>query len=541
MGDYVDGLKEANKEKEKSVALSKQDLEVTKQTLTATQKIAQAFRGSSSSQIANHSSTTNGTANNGGGNTNGYSGANPYSADQAGPYSGGSASKPPRMSSGHDWGKLVGGAGGMAMGIVSMLPTVEEATTTQLIKSRMAFYNDGSSPYFKGGHPSGFIGPQKPVQTNLGYRMQRDLSNMGTALTPSDAMAAINNGIQMGFLPSMDNYGMGKTGGANLAKTGFSGILGGAALASNLSPGIGLQGGMAAMGSLNQAQNVNMLKMLGVQVRNSKGTGMNDLPEIIEQIYNVLARGGAITVKDIAGSLMPGNALDSFLNQYLGGDPNLKNVVISGLIQRVKGGSSLRSTGTKDALFNTGGLTQAVVSQGARSTAELQLIQSYADITTGAAVEANNTLTRGYNALTKGAIAGSGFENLSRSVFERGQVLSTKLDLFAGARNNAGQAIIESALKGMGGVKGPLKALIGIGGIATAFNESNQNPGANFLNPVSDNILSNNQGYGPGQYASASNPGQVYTGAITVNVAAPPGQDPYSYGLAIGQAMTARS
>jgi hypothetical protein len=369
------------------------------------------------------------------------------------------------------------------------------------------------------------------------YRQVRDLTNLGTSLTPSDAQSAINNGIQMGFLPSLKNYGMGAPG----AKTGFSGILGGAALASNLAPGIGIQGGMQAMGSLNQAQNVNMLKMLGVQVRNSKGTGMNDLPAIIEQIYKLLARGGNITVEDMAESLLPGNALDSMLNQYLGGDANLKNVVIAGLVQRVKSGENLRTSGQKSNLIESGGLTDSIRSMSSRNASELGLIQKYTNPTTNATVAANNSLGKFYSKLTAGKVFGNDVSGAITKAIN----LSTKLDLYAGARGGAGQQTMQTIFEGgetgfaNSGIIG--KAIIGSAGLYAAYQGANVPAGVKTENMIGSRY-GNNDFYGsPTNMASASNPGQIYTGAITVNVAAPPGQDPYSYGLAIGQAMTARS
>jgi hypothetical protein len=547
MGDYVEGLKEAEKTDEKITQSTKSRVALVQQELTMRQKISQLMRGGSSSQIANNSSTTSPTANNGGGNSTGYSnGGNPYSADQAGPYTGGTASGPPKFG-GSDAGKeVLKGLGGAAIGLMGFLPTVEEATTAQLMKSRMTFY--GRQGQYPSGNQTKYTFDEKTRSmvrsdhnAEAAFRQTRDFANLGTAMTPSDAQSAINNGIQMGFLPALSNYGMGAPG----KTTGFSGILGGAALASNLSPGIGIQGGMAAMGSLNQAQNVNMLRMLGVQVRNSKGTGMNDLPAIIEQIYKLLARGGNINMEDVATSLMPGNALDSMLNQYLGGDANLKNVVISGLVQRIRSGKSLRLSGTKEELQKTGGTSFGVRSMASRSTSELGLIQSYTDSTVNAMNTANTGLGKLYGGLATGQIDIPVIGGLNvKDYIIKAQNLSTKLDVYTGARGNAGQAVLQSLINsGHTGfdTSGKLgKTVFGLlGAAAVAKGALHVEKGV--FKPT-EYLSGNSDFYGnPVNSASPSNPGQIYTGAITVNVAAPPGQDPYSYGLAIGQAMTARS
>jgi hypothetical protein len=544
MADYVDGIKESTKELEKQLAVEKQVTAELQKHVALEEKKAKASRSGATTQIANYSSTTSPTSNNG---TRGYSGDNPYTADQTGPYSAGQASKPPRFSGlGTTIAAVAKGAVGAAMGVANMLPTLEEATSTQLIKSRMQFYNaenafpstrrvknplygvDGVKTAGKYMNiPTGYKNPE--------YRMMRDLNNLGTSVTPSDAQAAINNGIQMGFLPSLSNYSMGE----DTDKTRFSGILGGAALASNLAPGIGIQGGMQVMGSINQAQNVNMLRMLGVQVRNSKGTGMNDLPAIIEQIYKLLARGGNITVKDIAESLLPGNALDSLLNQYLGGDVNSKNVVIAGLIQRVKKGD-LRISGKKDTLIESGGSTEALKSISSRNASELGMIQKYSGDTANAMVAANNTLTEAYAGITKGSAGGFNLENVIKKVIN----VSTKLDVYSGARGGAGQQVMQAILDAGGdayaGAGGVGKLLIGGAGLAGLWKMASADPNTKALDPTG-NAFGNNGFFGAAATANPSNPGQIYTGAITVNVAVPPGQDPYSYGLAIGQAMTARS
>lgn len=544
MGDYVDGIEQGNKGLEKTEARERSIVALLKQEVSLREKLNGLIgRGGGSTQVANQTSSTGITAN---GNVNGYTnGPNPYRADQGGPYSGGQASPPPKIK---DYNAIKGVVGSIARASVAslgFLPTVDEATTTQLAQSRIKFFGEGGYLNPKESGREGFRIDQQ-YAGNAAYRLQRDLSNLGTALTPSDATAAINNGMQMGFLPSLKNYGMGR---ADSDTTRFSGVLGGAALASNLVPGIGIQGGMQAMGSLNQGQNVNMLRMLGVQVRNAKGTGMNDLPEIIEQIYNLLVRGSkTVTAEDFATSLMPGNALDSLLNQYLGGDATLKNVVIAGLFQRLKSRDKLRISGTKESLMKTGGSTLGPSSISARSTSELGLIQSYSDSTVNAMNTANQGLMNVYGKLATGNLfSKETSDGLSgKGLITRLQNLQTKLDIYSGARGNAGQAVLDTLIKGGVGAfndSGTLgKVLLGATGAAVALKgltkiKTNLEDAGGY----NQSFYKDPSTYPGSYYANASNPGQVYTGAITVNVAAPPGQDPYSYGLAIGQAMTARS
>jgi len=504
-GDVNSGLDAAAK----SVSSMADDSDRLKSNFEKIAGFADKLRGAgSSSQVANRGAPTNngGSGAPGGGGTGG-GGGSPYQASTAG--------DTPRFTNGSaNFYRLMGNVGGAAIGAMSFLPTSQEAVMTQQLADRIKFYS---------GNQQSFGTNQK-----VGYNMQQRFSAAGSALNPMDAGAAINAGVGMGLLPGLSNYNTG----ANTDTTRYSGVLGGAALASNLNPGIGLQGGMAAMGSLNQAQNVNMLRMLGVQVRNSSGTGMNDLPSIIEQIYKLLSQGKSITVKDIAVSMQPGNALDSLLNQYFGGDQNLKQVVLSGLVQMANnGGTSLRTSGTKEMLAKSGGLTGAVTSTGNRSTAELGLIQSFAERTANQTVNANNFLQSTY-----GTFANS--TGPLRAGLNKGQDLSTFLGTFAGARGGGGQAILEN-LNGIAGTAfgsgGVGKLLSGIGLLAgAAALPSGASSSPNAAGPANANDLS----FMP---TAASNSGPLYTGAITVNVTAPPSSDPYSYGLAISSALTARS
>ena len=189
------------------------------------------------------------------------------------------------------------------------------------------------------------------------------------------------------------------------------------------------------------------------------------------------------------------------------------------------GGVSLRTSGTKGALQKSGGLTNAVTSSGNRSTSELNLIQSFADRTSTATIKANNMLQSGYSALA----------GMSGGVLGTAQDISTMLGTLAGARGGGGQVILDSILGAGGDKKGGLSALLK-GGAAVAGMVGMENVSGSPSNPAS--IYQDLPGY---MKAKASNAGPMYTGAITVNVTAPPSSDPYSYGLAIGNAMTARS
>jgi hypothetical protein len=439
-----------------------------------------------------------------------------YSAPNAGapgPGTPGQAPTPPRFSDSSSRTQLASAIKGFGSKVVQVasvaaafLPTTQEAVTVNQLGERLRFYDADIK------------------SKSAAYGVQNQASVMGTPTSPLDAALAGNVGARAGLLPGLPNFRAGNR---------FTGIMGGAALASNLNPGIGLQGGMGVMSSLNQASNVNMLRMFGVQVRNGSGSGMVDFPQIIEQLYQILARsnGGKVTREAIAVSAMSGNALDSILTQYFGNDENLRQTVLSGLVQRTASGTALGISGAltgKHGLQSTGGSTRGTQTTAARSTAELQMIQQFDDSTIRGLIGANNVLMNFYKFLGK---------NATNSAVQVGQGLSVGLETFAGARNGAGALATDMLFSSTG-------ALIGKGSsfgskAGNALFSAAMLAGAVKGGALSDSIQGPSIPITGG--TQATNPGPMYTGAITINVSAPPSSDPYAFASAITQAMTART
>lgn len=419
--------------------------------------------------------------------------------------------------------------------VAAFLPSTQEAVNTQQIAERMRFYsNNLNSPY---GNKMSTVNNIPGMQ----YSAMNQAAAQGTSVTPGDMLSAVNAGNTLGLMSGLSNYNAGRPG----EKTGFSGILGGAALSSNLAPGIGLTGGMQVMANINQAKNVNMLKMIGIQTRNAEGTSMTDLPQIIQQLYNILTRNNPnITPEDIAVSMMPGNALDSLLDQYFGGDANTRTTVVAGLIQLIKqkGKATLRTAGTKEALALTGGTITAISSDASRNLQEQQLIQSYASTTNEAMVGTNNFLQGMYSLLGKGGNGAGGgpIRALQRT--------STALTTFAGARGGAGGMLIgdltaaatkggtnilekifsgsKSKLgQGILGNANELGTMLGVGGILAGAGAMGS------FNNQSANAASGSN-FGAASYSDPAKLGPQFTGAITINVSAPPGSDPFAYSAA---------
>ncbi len=186
----------------------------------------------------------------------------------------------------------------------------------------------------------------------------------GTATDKMDASRAVGLGNSSGMMAGLANY-------ETVSKS--------AQLFSNLTPGAGLEGGMQATVALNQAQNVNKLKMIGIQVRDPSTGLMNSAEQVGNQIWAYLTKiktgGGRITAKDISLSLQPGNSLDGMLNQYFGNDEVLRQGVIAMLYQKA-GGGNLNKTGP-GSLQESGALPEVAQSFGKRFSAEYGATNAY--------------------------------------------------------------------------------------------------------------------------------------------------------------------
>ena len=431
---------------------------------------------------------------------------------------------------GKTWANTLKSIGGTYGIVAGLLPTTQETTNMGSIAERMRFYSSNLN------NGAGSANPLSKANNIPGYQYSamNNAMRAGTAVGPDDITQAINAGVKMGLGPGLSNYNYGK---------GFSGILGGAALASNLSPGIGLTGGVGVMAGINSAQNVNMLRMLGINVRGQNGATMNDLPQIIDQLYTLITRNNPNpTPQDIATSLMPGNALDSLINQYFGGDANIREVIVAGLVQKVKVKGSLRQSGTKGALGLTGGTNTAISSISNRNLAESQLIQGFTDATNKSMIGTNNFIQSMYTNLGKmGADESDVFGGILRGV----QNVSTALTTFGGMRNGAGANMLQAlgALSGKGLKKAVTgtdknarfspKGMLTLMGGTAALSLFGANGADNYGDGASTSSVGDISSFANAPFSKASTAGNSFSGDITINVTVPPGSDPYAYKSAL--------
>jgi hypothetical protein len=271
---------------------------------------------------------------------------------------------------------------------------------------------------------------------------------------------------------------------------------------------------------------------------------MVDLPQIIKQLYDILAKAGPVTPENIAISAMPGNALDSILNQYFGLDPNVRSTVLAGITQLAKNRGSVSSLTNKAALTKSGASSDAIASTGFRASTELSLLQAYAGRTTTNLIGTNNVLNDIYKGVAKTA-TGNGVDDKAVQMISN---LSTILETFGGARNGAGQLLVDTmfdltgdaATGAFNGLKGGsfLGKALTVGGLGLGAYEGyklNQK----FSNSFANGAVSDPLGLGSETKVKPTNPGQLFTGAITINVSAPLGQDPYAFASAITKSLSA--
>jgi murein DD-endopeptidase MepM/ murein hydrolase activator NlpD len=201
----------------------------------------------------------------------------------------------------------------------------------------------------------------------------------GTPTDPMDAARAAMIGTQ---------YGMGNRAGLSSAAT-----------LSNLVPGAGLAGSMQGMTALNSARNVNMARMIGINIRDDKTGMMREFKDIAKDIYEFLKKNKRdntpITAAELQLSLQPGGQVSNMLDMYFSGDPVLREGIVSALYQLAAGGNF-----TKKSLAETGANPTISQSIGERNRKKYQ---SQDQSTSGgiAGIEAGNaTVNFGSDILT---------------------------------------------------------------------------------------------------------------------------------------------
>jgi hypothetical protein len=228
------------------------------------------------------------------------------------------------------------------------MPTVQESFDYEYMRNRAAFAGMGG---MKGSRQD---------QEEAVRRLGKTTGQMGIVNSPLDAYDALNNSRNLG------------------SNTGA--ISSSLATATNLSPGIGMANAAGALTGLNSARSVNMLRMIGVNIRDSSTGNMRELNKIIEDLWSTLNKqkrgGGAITKNDIRLSLQPGNALDSLLDQYFMGDPLTRKIIEDGLFAKASGVTDLTN---QSQLAEKGVIPDGIKSKSKRDVAAGGVIATFTD------------------------------------------------------------------------------------------------------------------------------------------------------------------
>lgn len=245
-------------------------------------------------------------------------------------------------------GKLLGPlveAGKMAY---TAMPTVQQSFDYEFLRNRAAFSGMG-----------GMSGSRQDQEESV-RALGKSIGQRGIQNSPLDVYEALNQTRNLG---------------SNTAGIGNS-----LALGSSLSPGIGMLDTAKALTGLNSASSVNMLRMIGVNIRDTATGNMRELNKIIEDLWSMLnkqKRGkSAITRDDIRMSLQPGNALDSILQQYFSGDPLTRKIIEDGLFAKAAGVSDLSN---EDQLVKAGVIPDGIKSKSRRDTASGGVIATFTD------------------------------------------------------------------------------------------------------------------------------------------------------------------
>ena len=291
--------------------------------------------------------------------------------------------------------------GGVARATYQAMPTVNEAFQNEYLRNRAAFKGMGSS-----------YGEAADIAKNLAGR--------GIINDPLDAIRGLN-----------------ETGALGNNTAGISRSL---AVGTNISPGIGMTGAAQGLTALNQGNNVNMLRMIGINVRDGATGSMRELDKIIDDLWNSLNRqkrgGSAITKSDLRLSLQPGNALASMLDQYFGNDPYLRKIVEEGLYAKAHGITDFMS---HEQLRKSSALPDGILSKSKRDAASGQVI----DVTTNSLVqgfEAANAVARTFSTTLASLARMPVFEQIM-SVFG---FTKGSFDTLAGMGNGLGGALLDA-------------------------------------------------------------------------------------------------
>jgi hypothetical protein len=304
-----------------------------------------------------------------------------------------------------------------------MLDQPGESVESQLLTARAAYFNNfkniGSAQAYN--NMKGTIG---------------DLSDRATITNKMDVQRGLAAAQSMGV------SGPNVVGGANSVAAGV-------ATASNLIPGQGFEGTMRAFGSMQQGRNVNMLRGIGIQIRDQDGN-MKPPDKIIDDLWAKICRdyaanygsGKKPSKQEMQIGLQPGNSMDSMLDMYFGNDPMAKQMIANGLLFKAETGGA---TISKEKLQELGATTEAVTASSNRASKATKQTMATQDAGAKGYTEAANLLAATSDMITKKMLGPL------KTITQANAYIMT---LLGGANDTGSKAL--TAFLGLG--KGPLAA-----------------------------------------------------------------------------------
>jgi hypothetical protein len=203
----------------------------------------------------------------------------------------------------------------------------------------------------------------------------RQFAQQSTITDQMDPSLAAATGQQMGI---------------GMALPGYQNILAGVGTMSSLTPGAGVQNSMGAYAALQQGRSVNMLRSIGIQVRDPLTGSMKSFKDIANDVWDKLNReklgSDPITKADLDMGFQPGNSLDQLLKNYFGTDEYLMSQVKSALYARASGVSTSYK---KSELLKAGFTTEAILSFSDRTGQAMEGLQQTSRAGAGAFTTAN--------------------------------------------------------------------------------------------------------------------------------------------------------
>lgn len=208
--------------------------------------------------------------------------------------------------------------------------------------------------------------------------IRRSAADMALGGAPNDKMDAFN------AMAAAQSYGVG--GAANFMQRAgtndqFQGsVMSGISNVSNLTPGMGLEGTTRAYGGMQRAKSVNMLRSVGIKIRDENGN-MKPMDVIIDDLWTKICRDvmkdgkGKPTEQEMLIGFQPGNSMDSMVQNLFGDDPLVYTAIKNGLIYKAKtGGAAITRDGANQAGMTTNAVqtrqeTQALGTQGLANSA----------------------------------------------------------------------------------------------------------------------------------------------------------------------------